>query len=447
MSVTGWYNAAGDKSVTLTVEMGFGSASSTSLWDTALWTSTGTWGSDIVWTDVTEYVMAFSTRSGRNRSVNQFDAGTASVTLRNTDARFSPWNLSGPYVSGGRTNIRPWRPIRISRTHATTVLGINATKYLFYGYMTDFTESYSNNAMNVVTVSCVDELGKLARFNGYAQAPQGAGESTADRVQRILNNAGFTGSVYLPFNDSVTCQATTLAQNALTELKLTADTEGGWIYALPAATPTLVFKGRLDAALYSPFAVPDLYDSSSTDPLAFKFTSMTQQYSGDLVATSAAVGRVGGTVQRYVDQSARALYGDLQYSRTDLITESDAHCLSLATQRVDTYKDAEQLVTSITMRPRMGPHESPVAVVLPQNMWLLATSSDALFKKINVTSKPPGMPSAVTGQYIVDSVQHNVTLDDWSVTWGLAPTKTFVTTAGIWDNGSGAVWDSSTWFY
>jgi len=446
MSVTGWFNAAGDKSVTLTVEMGFGSADSTSLWNTALWNTTATWGSDIVWTDVTEYVMGFSTRSGRNRSVNQFDTGTATVTLRNTDARFSPWNLAGPYVTAGRTNIRPWRPIRISRLHEPGVVGIPSRQYLFYGYMTGFTESYSNNALNVVTVSCVDELGRLARFNGFEQTPQGAGETTIQRVRRILNNAGFTGNFSTAFTTSVTCQATTLSQNALTELKLTADTEGGWIYAMPNMRPAIMFKGRADAAADTRPPV-ELYDLSNTDPLAFKYTSFTQQYSGDLVATSAAVGRVGGTAQRYTDQSARALYGDLQYSRTDLVAESDAHCLSLARQRVDTHKDAEQLVTSITLRPRMGPHVTPTGPTMPQNMWVLAgTSEDVLLRRVNVTSRPPGMPSPVTGEYVVDSVQHDVTMDDWSVTWGLAPTKAFVTTAGLWSDGPRG-WDSATWFY
>lgn len=444
MSVTGWYNAAKDKSVTLTVEMAFGSTDSTSLWDTALW-DTGTWGSDIVWTDVTEYVMGFSTKSGRSQSVNQFETGTAQIVLRNTDARFSPWNLSGPYVTAGRTNIRPWRPVRISRTHATTVLGINAKQYIFYGYMTAFNESYSNNALNTVTVSCVDELGRLARYNGYAQTPQGAGETLRDRIDRILSNAGYTGIYYSPPRVSTTFQATTLAQNTLTELKLLADSEGGIFYALPYESPYLVFLDRLALAEPSGVPIPNLYDSSSSDPLAFKFTNMTQAYQGDLVATSAAIGRVGGTVQRYTDQSARALYGDLQYSRTDLITESDDYCLSLARQRVDTYKDAQQVITSITMKPQMGPHEPPVAVVLPQNMWLLTTGSIGLMSKINVTSKPPGMSSPVTGQYVIDSVQHNVTMEDWTVTWGLSPADVFVTSAGLWDTGG--VWDSSTWFY
>lgn len=440
MSVTGWFNAAGDKSVTLTVEIGFGSGASTSLWNSALW-NTGLWGTGVVWTDVTDYLMSASIRSGRNRSVDSFDAGTASLVLRNTDARFSPWNLSGPYVTSGRTDVRPWRPIRIRAKHDSTFPETFSTKYLFAGYVTGFQESYDGQ-LNVTTVTCVDELGRIARFNGYAGTPVGAGELTGARVNRILNNCGYTGERALGAG-TTTCQATTLAQNALTELKLTADSEGGWIFCGPIGSSWGInFVDRLGPLRGLQF-IPIYDEVSSSDPLAVKFSEMTQAYSGDLIYTMGAVGRVGGTQQLYSDPSARALSGDLRYSRTDLITESDTHCLSLATQRVDTYKEAEQRVTSVSFYPRNGPH-GPSNNGTTANAWSVAFQR-TLLSGVNVTCRPPGMAASFSKDYLVDSIEHQISMTDWKVRWGLSAASTFATTGGIWDFP--AVWDSSTWFY
>src|SRR5258707_632437 len=63
------------------------------------------------WTDVTPYVdtagggqITITRGSSRVESpVIRYDAGTCSIPLINTDRRFDPTNLAGPYVTGGGT--------------------------------------------------------------------------------------------------------------------------------------------------------------------------------------------------------------------------------------------------------------------------------------------------------------------------------------------------------
>ena len=45
------------------------------------------------------------------------DAGHASTILSNRDLRFDPNNLSGPYVTGGVTDVVPGVPVEIETTY------------------------------------------------------------------------------------------------------------------------------------------------------------------------------------------------------------------------------------------------------------------------------------------------------------------------------------------
>jgi len=86
---------------------------------------------------------------------------------------------------------------------------------------------YDNNA--VVDAQLVGIESQIASYESPALSSQGAGESAGDRINRILTNAGFNGTRYVDDGESA-MQATTLEGNALSELQLTADSEGGAVY-------------------------------------------------------------------------------------------------------------------------------------------------------------------------------------------------------------------------
>jgi hypothetical protein len=87
-----------------------------------------------VWTDITAYALSFNTGRGASRAdgpVLRFEAGHATVTLDNSDRRFDPTNLSGPYVAGGRTQVEPMRKVRISAVYDGTALpGVHRVRRL-----------------------------------------------------------------------------------------------------------------------------------------------------------------------------------------------------------------------------------------------------------------------------------------------------------------------------
>lgn len=88
-----------------------------------------------VYEDVSEYLSAVTTRQGATRVESpliRYEAGEASITLRNEDRRFDPTNLDGPYVTGSGSattetvdfvNTRPvprgWAVTLAVRSHAS----------------------------------------------------------------------------------------------------------------------------------------------------------------------------------------------------------------------------------------------------------------------------------------------------------------------------------------
>lgn len=217
MTVT-WYDG-----IQIQVLAGFSAAGgSFGVWGTGLW-GTATWGPDTVFTDISAWVRSIQTDRGFSRSLQDWSAGSATLVLKNQDGRFSPSNLTSPYVVGGITGIRPWRPV---------IINVEGTP-IFTGYAISWQETYQSGGPRsggaTMTVRCVDEMAALARFEGSPTVLQGGGEPAGDRIHRILDNAGHTGLRAVEIG-RVTLQPTNHDHNAVTEMKLVADSEGGALY-------------------------------------------------------------------------------------------------------------------------------------------------------------------------------------------------------------------------
>src|SRR4051794_28559894 len=79
---------------------------------------------DGTWTTIAEgKFRAFSCTRGTSRADGpalRYEAGHLAVVFDNRTRDFDPTNLSGPYVSGGATQVVPGRPARLRATWATT---------------------------------------------------------------------------------------------------------------------------------------------------------------------------------------------------------------------------------------------------------------------------------------------------------------------------------------
>jgi hypothetical protein len=418
--------------VTLTVEAGLSSSvADGGIWDVALWDSpTATWGPDEVWTDISQYVRKISTDRKFSRDLQVWESGSCTLDLLNFDGRFSPSNTTGPYSAGGFTQIRPWRPIRILASYGDTA------RYVYTGYALAWEEYYEQASPGkggaYVTVPCSDELAKLSRFDGLEQTPVGAGELTGARIHRILNNAGNTAGRTIDAG-VVTVQATNLSQNATTEIKLTADSEGGAFFVDPNGV--LVFSNQF-SLIETPRSNTSQVTYGDGGGTEVPYSAITLAYNGDLVSNIAAFARTNSTVANagiVANQASRALYGDRRQVRTDLVCETDAQVHNLAALWVARYADPEQRVVSVTVKPRNTP-----AVMFP----------DVLERRIRdlvtIKRRPPD-GRTITNFCHIAGIQHQITKDDWQTTfllWSATPWRQYSTS--LWDTGK---WDEALWFF
>jgi hypothetical protein len=102
---------------------------------------------DIVWTDVTDYVREVSTQRGRNNELDEFSTGTCQITLSNGDRRFDPEYSAGPYFG----ELTPGRPVRIRGRYAA-----GSTLDLFFGFIDDWQQDYDYSFDSTATVSASD---------------------------------------------------------------------------------------------------------------------------------------------------------------------------------------------------------------------------------------------------------------------------------------------------
>lgn len=417
MSVIGWGNA-----VTLTVEVAFSSATgSYGAWDAATFGSS-TWGPDITWTDVTDWVMAAETDRGFARLQSRWEAGTGSLVLINRDGRFSPLNTSGPYASGGITGIRPWRPVRISAAYSGT------TWSLFTGYAISWLDDYGGPGdVPKVRVSLVDEWARFAAWNGSEQSPQGQGEPSGVRMNRILNAIGSTATRSLAVG-TATMQATTLADYGTGLLALTADSENGWLWI--DADGTVCFDDR-----FSPIEITRMNTSQATlgdGAGEVPYASVAMSYDGDDLINMASIARAGGTAQSSSNATSRALYGDRLWSRNDLICEADTQVLGIAQLLVASRKDPKLRIDSATFLP-MG---------APATLW-----PQVLGRRIRdrvLVRRRPGWGTIEQPSFI-EGVAHSITPGAWSTTFRFADAQPWASlTTSRWDTGT---WDSASWFY
>jgi hypothetical protein len=421
--------------VTIEVSAAFSSAVDTyGDWDLGEWDA-ALWGPDETFVDISDYLRSFSTYRRFGREVQAWDGGTGTLVLDNRDGRFSMDNLSGPYVTSGVTGIRPWRPVRIKATY-------NSVEYWVAKlYAIDWVESYpslaaTNSGDAICTVPMVDEFAKLVNFDGLEQSPAGSGDLFGRRIHRILDAAGHTTNREVEVG-TTTMQATTLAANTITELKLTADSEGGAVYV--GADGAVVAEGML-ALVENTRSITSQATFGDGGGGEIPYSDISIDGAGDLIVNIASYARAGSSAQTVVDNTSRALYGDRRDTRTDLICETDDQAEDLATWKVARFKDPERRVSSITIKPRRDP-----ATLFPLALGLKVRDL------ITVVRRPPG-GHTITQYCHIAGIRHQVTPDNWTTTFELFSATAYrAFTSSLWDTGlwgsSGADTEAARWFF
>lgn len=362
--------------------------------------------------DITSYVRECYIDRPPSRETGRYPAGTMTVTLDNRDGRFSPFNLSGPYTSGGATQILPDLQIRLSAVWNAT------TYYLFCGYTENWQDEYPDQGTDAVTVlTCVDPLALLSSINRVADVSQGEGELSHDRIFRIISALPVPSSVSTTGDNML--QATTLEGNALEECYRVADSEGGAFWYEPVAS-----YGTLGAYRFESRSALLTQSRSNTSQVTFgtggiAVREFTTSSGRDQILRTASYANVGGSLQTSGSgQPARV--------RTDLLNVSDTDAMAvaqLATAVGDPAKAAR--VTSVTINP----------VISPSAMWPHALGRRIRDRAtVNVTI--PASSLTINKDVFIDGISHAITPLEWSTTFQFA-------SAEAWDGFAASVFDTA----
>lgn len=397
---------------TVTVEAGFALGASTSTYLTLDDPARGkldvaTLAPDVVWTDISAYLRSFWCRRGASRvdgPVLHWEAGAASIELDDSDRRFDPNNLAGPYVSGGATQVKPLVAIRIRATFG------GVTYDVWRGFAESWQSKYMGPNLTVCTLTAADATKPLAAAIRSAVAPAGASEDTGARVNRVLDSASWPSVDRVVATGDSTLQATTLDGAAWTELQLATDSEIGELYN--DAAGRVVFRNRQAV-------VEDT--RSNTSQVTFgdgggselPYRDVTLDYSDQQLINTARITRAGGTEQVVQDATSQSEFLVHTFERSDVLLETDGAAADYAGWVVSQAKDPELRFTELIVDGR-DPDPATEALKFAQIL------SREIGDRITGRRRPPGGGALIERDVLIRGVRHECPGDlTWTTTWAL----------------------------
>lgn len=340
--------------------------------------------------DVSDIALQVSIRRGRNRILNRFEAGTATVTLADDNGDWSPQNVSSPYYG----KLLPLRKIRIWADYDD---GFGTDRYYLYsGYITTYNSTYGLGVEDTskITLQCVDGFRLLNNIGISTVAGAGSPQLSGARVNTLLDVADFPSSQRdIDAGDS-TLQADpgTANRDLLTAIQLVETSEFGGFFIDAEGNATFLSRDTISKkADETPTVFAD--DGSGIGYQQIEFAN-----DDTLLVNDVTVTRLNGTPQNVFDQTSIDIYFLHSGRRDGILVQTDAEALDQANTLLVSRKDTTDRIDSMTIN-LLDPNE-PAAIVAGLNL--------EIFDLVNVTKTVPG-GSTITKELFVQGVQHDIT--------------------------------------
>ena len=239
------------------------------------------------WTTITTSdIRKLNIRRGRTREDQANQPGVLTLTLENYSSQYDPDNSSSSYQWNGYSILTKGMGVRVRATWSST-------DYVIYrGYLEQLDTDMSLDP--VVVMQFTDALAKIASYTVAEISPSYSGDTTATRVGRILDAAGWDASLR-SLTGSRTMKSTTYKATALALSEEANNCEYGRFYADRQGNITLIPYESLLTTPYR-FTLSDSrasgtieYDSISTNPGAKYLVNtvvLTQDNSNSQTATN-----------------------------------------------------------------------------------------------------------------------------------------------------------------
>jgi hypothetical protein len=370
--------------------------------------------------DVSDIAIRVSIRRGRNRILNSFEAGVATVVLEDENGDWNPQNVSGPYYG----KLLPLRKIRIWADYDD---GTGLERYYLYsGYITSYDNTFrvGLDEISSVTLQCVDAFRLFQNVNITTVAGSSAGQTTGARIDDLLDLASYPSSQRLIDTGDSTVQADPgTARTLLGACQTIEQTELGGFYI--DSEGNAVFLSRSDVSEKAD-QTPILFNDNGTD---ISYSSIDFAYDDTQIFNDITVTRLGGTPQTVTDTTSIETYFIHSGSRSDLLMQSDSEALNQAEMLLNARANALLRIDSIGLN--LMDEADPNRIV--------AGLDSELFTLINVT-KTGQASSTFDLELFIQGIQHDITPTTWQTKFLTAEP---IIQAFILDSQTQGVLDSS----
>ena len=344
--------------------------------------------------DVSDIAIRVSIRRGRNRILNSFEAGTATVVLEDENGDWNPQNVTGPYYG----KLLPLRKIRIWADYDDG--GGTDRYYLYSGYITSYDNTFRVGVDEVssVTLQCVDAFRLFQNVNITTVAGTSAGQDSGARINNLLNLASYpTSQRQIDTGDSTVQADPATARTLLQACQTIEQTELGGFFI--DAEGNAVFLSRTSVSLKAD-QTPLLFDDNGTD---ISYQAIDFAYDDTQIFNDISVTRLGGTAQTVTDTTSIETYFIHSGQRTDLLMQTDAEALDQAQMLLNARANALLRIDSIGLNLM---DESA-------SNRIVAGLDSELFTLIDVT-KTGQASSTFTLELFVQGIQHDITPTTWN---------------------------------
>ena len=337
---------------------------------------TGTLGG-IAFADLTQYVEAVNITRGRNRQLDQFNAGTATVTFNNSTRILDPLNSDSqfyPYVL-------PRSPIRILANSIP----------IYTGLVVDWNLDYSQANKDTMYAQCADDFTVLANQDLNAFTP--SAELSGARISTVLDRPEITyqGPRAIGVGSSqLGAFAVAAETNVLNYLQQVTRSEQGFLFM--SADGTLTFKGRTD--VLSQIADAIFNDDGTNIP----YQSLTNQYGDELLYNYIVTQSPANGPYVANDVESQAQYQSQQLALTDLLNNSASETEQLGEYLLGKYKQPILRFTGLSNQ-LAGLSQTHQNILLGLELTDVATITKSF---------ATGTPSTITQTVIVSGISHNI---------------------------------------
>jgi len=351
---------------------------------------TGTLGG-IQFVDLTTIVQSVNINRGRSRQLQEFNAGTATVSFWNKSRALDPLNTASPYwnTSANMTGIVPRLPIQILAN------GIP----IYTGVIQDWNVDYDRGNNDIVYASCADDFTILAS-NSLADHTVSS-ELTGARINTVLDygevlyqgarNIG-TGSSILGSTASSAEFSISQGTGLLNYLQTVTTSEQGYLFM--SANGTLTFKGRtqvlnpISAAIFT-----------GDNAVGIPYQTLNNEFGDELLYNVVVTESPAGGPFTATDNESVAQYQAQTLNQTGLLNSTATEVQGLGTYLLGKYRQPQLRFTGLSTQ----------LLALDQPKQNTCLNLDLTDVCTVVKHFAVGSPSSVSQTVIVTGISHNIT--------------------------------------